>query len=73
MGVSEPKKVNKRGQRGKRLSQGKCAKLKFTRQESSMIHSARQQFRTAVKICFVLVDIEKWIRTDNLCEYSDYY
>ena len=29
-----------------------------------MIHSVSPQSRPAVKICFVLVDFEKWGRTD---------
>ena len=33
------------------------------RGESSMIHSASPQSRPAVRICFVLVDFEKWERT----------
>ena len=38
-----------------------------------MIHSVNPQYRTAAKICFVLVIFEKWGRTNKMCEYSDHY
>ena len=41
-----------------------------------MIHFASLQSRPAVKICFVLVDFEKWGRTDvqtYMYKYSDHY
>ena len=39
-----------------------------------MIHSARAQFSVVnVVICFVLLDFEKWLRKDNMCENNDHY
>ena len=36
-----------------------------TRQEPSMIHSASPQSGQAVKICFVVVDFDRWGRTNG--------
>ena len=52
-----------------------CKNKYYTRQVPSMIHSARPTVSPVVNIvftCYVLLDFEKWGRTD-MCENSDPY
>ena len=46
-------------------------KIVITRQVSSMMNSVSSLFRPTVKICLVLVDFEKWGRTDVRTTYVD--